>query len=361
MLRRTAVRLSAASKASPLWKTTNPGGQFSVAGDSGFRANHRPLAKLPAEYKELEEILGAMSINNPDGSHGLLSRGDFGPAIDNGLPLYDVTKVEDPALVAALFRDYSMATSAYSLETTHLGVISKGADVGAKVRVGPRSPARYSPPRSPQARRTQMPARGTIPKQLAIPLDYLANKVGSKPWLDYAYGYALNNWTLKDESADFSLENIKCVRLFEGGPDEDGFILVHVAMVHESGNLTNAQQAVIAAAAEKNEEKLTLALNDLAESLGKIYSLFTRMWKHSKPCVDRAPALRCLLRVATLPLPHPPSSLPPVLPGMRTSPSAPSSWARPATPTRTRTGSRSKASATSSRAISAARRGRRTR
>ena len=38
------------------------------------------------------------------------------------------------------------------------------------------------------------------------------SKVGSFPWLDYAYGYSLNNWTLIDESKPIELKNMKVFR-----------------------------------------------------------------------------------------------------------------------------------------------------
>jgi hypothetical protein len=55
---------------------------------------------------------------------GLLGKGEFGDAVEKSLPVLDVADVEDPVLVAALYRDYCLTCSAYSLEPTHLGVRS---------------------------------------------------------------------------------------------------------------------------------------------------------------------------------------------------------------------------------------------
>lgn len=74
----------------------------------------------------------------------------------------------DKRLNAALFRDYSFLSSTYMLEPCHHGW-------GANNSYG----------------------RGMdyIPENLAQPMVELAKRIGyGQPLLDYAYGYALNNW-----------------------------------------------------------------------------------------------------------------------------------------------------------------------
>ena len=58
-----------------------------------------------------------------------------------------------------------------------------------------------------------------LPKNIAVPLCYLAKKLGAKPWLEYAQSYALNNWREKDDKRGMQLDNLELVRCFEGSND----------------------------------------------------------------------------------------------------------------------------------------------
>jgi indoleamine 2,3-dioxygenase len=68
-----------------------------------------------------------MPLTLPDGSPGLLAKGEFGPAVLKELPEYDVKDIHDPALLTALFRDYTFAASAYLLEPCDLAMRKHGA------------------------------------------------------------------------------------------------------------------------------------------------------------------------------------------------------------------------------------------
>ena len=43
--------------------------------------------------------------------------------------------------------------------------------------------------------------------------------------------YSLNNWYLEDEAKGLVFENMRTIRKFHGGNDEQGFVLIHAAMV----------------------------------------------------------------------------------------------------------------------------------
>jgi indoleamine 2,3-dioxygenase len=73
----------------------------------------------------------------------------------------------------ALFRDYSMLTSSYLLESCHLSYLqTKNYGEGMS----------------------------KIPAKLAVPLKLLADRLYYKqPLLDYAHAYALYNWKLTND------------------------------------------------------------------------------------------------------------------------------------------------------------------
>ena len=64
-----------------------------------------------------------------------------------------------------------------------------------------------------------------------MPLVTLGNMLQSNPFLDYAHGYALNNWCRVDDSKGMHYSNLRLIRSFDGGKDELGFIAIHIAMV----------------------------------------------------------------------------------------------------------------------------------
>jgi indoleamine 2,3-dioxygenase len=70
-----------------------------------------------------------------------------------------------------------------------------------------------------------------LPRQLAIPLTQIAGKMNAKPFMEYAQSYALYNWKRINQDGPVTFDNIKCIRQFAGSSSENGFIMVHVAMV----------------------------------------------------------------------------------------------------------------------------------
>jgi hypothetical protein len=67
------------------------------------------------------------------------------------------------------------------------------------------------------------------------------NSAGFKPFMEYAGSYALFNYRLVEQEKGLAYDNLRLVRAFEHGLDptssEAGFVLVHIAMVKESGPL----------------------------------------------------------------------------------------------------------------------------
>lgn len=70
--------------------------------------------------------------------------------------------------------------------------------------------------------------RQTLPRALAVPLSIVAEKIGAKPFMEYALSYALYNYAYVDPSKEdpCTYDNLKLIRTFDGSLAEHGFILV---------------------------------------------------------------------------------------------------------------------------------------
>jgi indoleamine 2,3-dioxygenase len=164
-------------------KVTEKTPVFIVSPETGFLPRTDPIL-LPAEFKELSDLLDAMSVTLPDGTPGLLARGEFGAAAEK-LPLYNVRYIEDQSLLMALFRDYTFLTSAYLLEPCDILNRSKG---------------HYGRGRS------------VLCKSLAVPLMIIAEKIQAKPFMEYAQSYALYNYQRIDKSKPLEYDNLELIR-----------------------------------------------------------------------------------------------------------------------------------------------------
>ena len=66
-----------------------------------------------------------------------------------------------------------------------------------------------------------------LPRNIAVPFECIAQKLGRPPILSYA-SYILDNWIRLDESKPIIIGNIIPVQNFLGGLDEDWFMLIHI-------------------------------------------------------------------------------------------------------------------------------------
>ena len=156
---------------------------FTITPENGFLPLEDPIL-LPERFKELSNLLEKMSVRLPDGSPGLLATGNFGSEVEK-LPLYEVSDIEDQALLMALFRDYTFATSAYLLEPCDILNRQKG---------------HYGQ------------GRNVLPKNLAVPLQIISDKIAAKPFMEYAQSYALYNYKRLDTNQPLDYENIELIR-----------------------------------------------------------------------------------------------------------------------------------------------------
>lgn len=235
------------------WETKYKDSWFScVPGKNGFLPVEQPLYRLPKKYDKINEILNNMKFTQPNGKNGYLHTRTLGDIINKELPIYDISNETDVQLLAALQRDYYFLSSAYSLETSH-----------------------------PHENETSYnEARTILPKQLAVPLLEVSKKNDVFPWMDYAYGYGLNNAILiGDDYKDYNC--YKTVRTFNGNQSEEGFINVHVAMVAQSGELLNYQQESLLNVSIDNREMFNKNLKNHFSIFSNIINTLQTMWKAS--------------------------------------------------------------------------------
>ncbi|KAJ3136198.1 hypothetical protein HDU90_003248 [Geranomyces variabilis] len=237
---------------------------FTISEKNGFLPSADPLVALPEKYGVLESLLQRMPLTKADGTPGLLATGAFGDAVKSEMPSpINVEAETDPALLTALFRDYTFAASAYLLEPCDLHARkTAGADgMGGTYGLG----------------------RSVLPKSLAVPLAAVSRKLGAKPFMEYAQSYALYNYRRINQDRGLDFENMELVRAFSGMKSEKGFILVHVAMVAHTGKQVAATIGALNAAAKHDRAAFDSHLVDMRAALRSINNEMETMWGRSAP------------------------------------------------------------------------------
>ncbi|ORX49862.1 hypothetical protein DM01DRAFT_1409315 [Hesseltinella vesiculosa] len=229
---------------------------FMVGTPNGFLPRQDPLAELPQEFNRLESLLQRMPIQLLDGQPGLLASGQFGEAVRDELPLYDVDHIHDQRLLSALFRDYSFAASAYLLEPCDVLFRHNGEyGLGRKV----------------------------LPMNIAVPLAKVAEKIHSKPFMEYALSYALYNYKRINPLGDLTYDNLALVRSFAGSESEKGFVLNHVTMVSHSPKLVKYTVGAMEAVEANDRARFDQQMAGLNETYETINREMEMMWSRSLP------------------------------------------------------------------------------
>ena len=100
------------------------------------------------------------------------------------------------------------------------------------------------------------------------------DRVGFKPFMEYAGSYALFNYYLEDPSKGLDYDNLRLIRAFEHGLDpsssEAGFVLVHIAMVKESGALVKGTVEMLEGCAANDREQFDEGLRTLVSGLKNV-------------------------------------------------------------------------------------------
>ena len=90
---------------------------FQVTKKNGFLPISQPAYNLPSKFSPIPQLLKDLPVYLPDGSHGLLGKGEFGDIINKDFPLIDITDedVADPMLAACLYGTYTHLAASYLL------------------------------------------------------------------------------------------------------------------------------------------------------------------------------------------------------------------------------------------------------
>lgn len=100
--------------------------------------------------------------------------------------------------------------------------------------------------------------------------------------MEYAGSYALFNYRLEDPSKGLEYDNLRLIRAFEHGLDpsssEAGFVLVHVAMVKESGALVKGAVGILNGSAGHDRETFDEGLRTLVDGLRKVNAVMNSKW-----------------------------------------------------------------------------------
>ncbi|KAF2263003.1 hypothetical protein CC78DRAFT_545379 [Lojkania enalia] len=236
---------------------------FMVSTARGFLPRQDPVVELPPEFKVVESLLNRMPVKTRTGEPGLLANFTFGPTLDQEL-LDLSSEVEkyrgDLVVMNTLYRDYSFLASAYLLEPCHERYL-RGEPYGL--------------------------GRQSLPRSIALPIVKIAEIVGFKPFMEYAGSYALFNYRLESLEKGLEYHNLRLIRAFEHGLDptssEAGFVLVHIAMVKESGALVEGAVNMLNGSALRHRERFDEGLRTLVEGLRKVNAVMNTMWNRSKP------------------------------------------------------------------------------
>lgn len=158
--------------------------------------------------------------------------------------------------ISHLCRDYTFAASAYLLEPCDIMNKTKG---------------------------TYGLGRQVLPKNIAVPLQIISDKIKAKPFMEYAQSYALYNYKRKEKSKPLNYDNLELVRKFSGMSSEHGFILIHVAMVRHTGLLVDGIMKVLEGAAKHDRLAFNKALTSVVSVMSKINTVMEDMWGKSLP------------------------------------------------------------------------------
>lgn len=182
-------------------------GFFDINDTNGFLPLADPLAELPEQFSELQNLTDKI----PE----YVNYEFLFPYEVKYLPNYleQIKEITDVFVLQALFRAYAILSSAYLLQPSHLN----------------QTDGKYGV------------ARQVLPANIAQPFECVANKLNVFPFVDYHYAYALGNYIKINPNLPinkvYEHTNLKLACSFSGKPDEKGFIMLHVDIVSKTASL----------------------------------------------------------------------------------------------------------------------------
>jgi len=199
------------------WDKQYTDGFFNVSKDHGFLPIREPLAVLPCEYTELQDLINNLHVFQSENREekGVLGIPNKIEKQLGFIPDYSsiIDKETDVFVLQALYRAYTFLTSGFTLELAYQEFLSSG-NYGI--------------------------ARQILPANIAKPLVLVSSKLDVYPWLDYHYSYSLGNYVKKNPVGNLDWKNLDMACKFTGTSDEIGFIMVHVYINEVSPQLVES-------------------------------------------------------------------------------------------------------------------------
>lgn len=123
-----------------------------------------------------------------------------------------------------------------------------------------------------------------IPKEIAIPIKFIADKLKRPPILAYA-SYCLMNWRRKNPLKPIELDNIELLQNFSKSAkrDEDWFILVHVDIEAKASRAINQALNIYTHIYSKDIAAIAKSLEQIKASLMAINATMNRMPEQCNP------------------------------------------------------------------------------
>ena len=123
-----------------------------------------------------------------------------------------------------------------------------------------------------------------LPRNLAVPMVALADRLGQQPLLPYS-GYVLDNWGLIDKDRPVDLDNVYMIQNFLNGQDEAWFVLIHVAIEAAAGKALAAFGPVVEASNAGDVATTRGWLESMGETWKTINATFDRMPERCDPYI----------------------------------------------------------------------------
>lgn len=123
-----------------------------------------------------------------------------------------------------------------------------------------------------------------LPRNLAVPMVALADRLGQQPLLPYS-GYVLDNWGLIDKDRPIDLDNIFMIQNFLNGQDEAWFVLIHVAIEAAAGKALAAFGPVVEASNAGDIAATRSLLEGMGMTWKAINAIFDRMPERCDPYI----------------------------------------------------------------------------
>lgn len=127
------------------------------------------------------------------------------------------------------------------------------------------------------------PAR-VLPERLATPWHAVASSLGLPPVLTYS-SYVLQNYQRFDANEGIALGNLAVIQNLVGGLDEEGFVLIHVALERQAAPAMAALPACLDAALQRDAALLERRLTIVQTAIEAMYANLRTMREWCDPYV----------------------------------------------------------------------------